>query len=210
MEMGSAPFVSSSQPLNKVCTPTRSQTPLPTITEWAAYLDISVLRSNASCSAQPLALTYNQRAVLTSPYHNPNYPSTPNEAHVEDSDRYSLSLNAQFAAKFGPCADAIDENKILMARAPIIPPLLEQIYEGIKTSQLLRHMWSHAKKKEFATRGDLYDWVQRSWAVSVVHAASQINHMKTVRMKNCAPLVCGRKSNYSRSLQKRKLIPKMQ
>ena len=73
-----------------------------------------------------------------------------------------------------------------MAHATIIPPLLEQIYKGVETSQLSRHMWSHAKKKDFATKAELYDWVRRNWVVSVVHASDEISHMKTAGTKNCS------------------------
>ena len=100
------------------------------------------------------------------------------------------STSRQFREAFGIEEHEIREINQLEETArrvdTYLRPMLEPEYAKVtKVSQLSRHMWSHAKHIEFASRKDLYEWIRRHWEIEVLDKTSQINHMKTAGTKNC-------------------------
>ncbi len=72
-------------------------------------------------------------------------------------------------------------------RTTVLRPLLEAQYANIETSQLSRHMWSHAKDLEFENKDRLYHWIRHKyWDIDIVHKSSMVSAMKTAGTKNCA------------------------
>ena len=102
----------------------------------------------------------------------------------------SHSTSREFREAFGIEEHEIEEINQLEETArrveTYLRPMLEPEYAKVtKVSQLSRHMWSHAKHIEFASRKDLYEWIRRHWEIEVLDKTSQINHMKTAGTKNC-------------------------
>jgi cell pole-organizing protein PopZ len=102
----------------------------------------------------------------------------------------SHSTSRQFREAFGLEEHEIREINQLEETArrveTYLRPMLEPEYAKVaKVSQLSRHMWSHAKHIEFASRKELYGWIRSNWEIEVLDRTSQINHMKTAGTKNC-------------------------
>ena len=142
--------------------------------------------SDESSTANPKHLSYNH------PHDNTNQAPN-NPANDEDPASDSENQSQSSFATFNNFADAFagflengpDLEQLERDRAKILSPMLESDYSNIECSNITRHMWSHLKDMQFATKKDMYAWVRNNWEVDILTKMPITSAMKTAGTRHC-------------------------